>query len=138
MTPNNFTRLEDPEYGKHTLSSLKRIAAALDVALVVRFVPFSQYIDWISGTPHLDPGIRPEALAVPSFEDEEKKGGWYETGVNVTQYIPYLGYPSAGLVTPYIPLSGSIEMYSLYQSQTPSPIPVPVPLVLVSEVKVAA
>src|ERR1035441_6732309 len=57
MTPNNFTRLEDPEYGKQTLSSLKRIAAALDVALVVRFVPFSQYIDWISGTSYLDRGI---------------------------------------------------------------------------------
>ena len=84
MTPNNFSRLEDPEYGKHTLSSLKRIAAALDVALVVRFVPFSQFIDWISGTPYLDRGIRPEALAVPSFHDEEKSGQ-YETKVQNAQ-----------------------------------------------------
>jgi len=84
MTPNNFSRLEDPEYGKHTLSSLKRIAAALDVALVVRFVPFSQFIDWISGTPYLDRGIRPEALAVPSFHDEEKSGQ-YETKVQYAQ-----------------------------------------------------
>ena len=75
MTQNNLSRLESPDYGKQTIRSLKRIADALDVALVVRFVPFSQYIDWLSATPHLDEGIRPEALAVPSFEDEEKNGG---------------------------------------------------------------
>jgi len=58
MTPNNFSRLESPDYGKHTLSSLKRIADALDVALVVRFVPFSQYINWLSGTPQVDEGLK--------------------------------------------------------------------------------
>ena len=70
MTQNNFSRLESPDYGKQTLSSLKRIADALDVALVVRFVPFTQYIDWLSGTPFLDDGLRPGALAVPNFEEE--------------------------------------------------------------------
>jgi len=72
MTQNNLSRLESPDYGKQTISSLKRIAEALDVALVVRFVPFSQYIDWLSGTPRIDEGISPNALAVPSFEMEEK------------------------------------------------------------------
>lgn len=84
MTQNNISRLEDETYGKHTLSSLKRIAEALDVALVVRFVPFSQYIDWLSATPFLDEGIRPEALAVPSFEDEEE-ARQFETSV---KYFP--------------------------------------------------
>ena len=74
MTQNNLSRLESPDYGKQTISSLKRIAEALDVALVVRFIPFSQYINWLSGTPFLDEGLRPEALAVPSFEEEEKSG----------------------------------------------------------------
>jgi hypothetical protein len=74
MTPNNISRIESEDYGKQTVTSLKRVAEALDVALVVRFVPFSQYIDWLSGTPFLDEGIRPGALAVPSFEDEEARG----------------------------------------------------------------
>jgi hypothetical protein len=74
MGQNNLSRLENPDYGKHTVSSLKRIADALDVALVVRFVPFSQYVDWVSSTPHLDEGISPVAMAVPSFEDEEESG----------------------------------------------------------------
>jgi len=71
---NNLPRLEDPDYGKQTITTLKKLTSALDVALVVRFVPFSQYIDWLSGTPHLDEGISPESLAVPSFVDEEKSG----------------------------------------------------------------
>uniref|UniRef100_E6Q012 HTH cro/C1-type domain-containing protein n=1 Tax=mine drainage metagenome TaxID=410659 RepID=E6Q012_9ZZZZ len=71
MTQNNISRIEDEDYGRQTLSSLKRVAEALDVALVVRFVPFSQYIDWLSGTPFRDEGIRPAAMAVPSFEEEE-------------------------------------------------------------------
>jgi transcriptional regulator with XRE-family HTH domain len=74
MSQNNISRLENPDYGKHTLSSLKRVAEALDVALVVRFVPFGQYVNWLSGTPYLDEGLRPEALAVASFEQEEKLG----------------------------------------------------------------
>ena len=74
MTQNNISRLESPDYGKHTITSLKRIADALDVALVVRFVPFSQYISWLSGTAYRDEGLSAESLAVPSFEKEEKLG----------------------------------------------------------------
>lgn len=74
MTPNNLSRLESPDYGKQTISSLKRIADALDVALVVRFVPFSHYIDWLSGTPRLDDGLNANSLAVDCFEQEEQNG----------------------------------------------------------------
>ncbi len=74
MTQNNISRMESEEYGKHSITSLKRIAEAFDVALDVRFVPYSQYIDWLSGTPHLDKGISPEALAVPGFDDENRHG----------------------------------------------------------------
>src|SRR6266478_2400244 len=54
MNQNAISRLESEWYGKATISTLKRLAAALDVALVVRFVPFSQLIDWVSGTPFVD------------------------------------------------------------------------------------
>jgi transcriptional regulator with XRE-family HTH domain len=64
---NAIYRYELPDYGKHTLSTLKRIAAAFDVALVVRFVPFSELVDWVSGTPRLERGLRNSALKVPPF-----------------------------------------------------------------------
>ena len=50
------------------------MARAYDVALVVRFVPFSQFTDWVSGTPFLDRGISSNSLRVPSFEEEQETG----------------------------------------------------------------
>jgi transcriptional regulator with XRE-family HTH domain len=39
------SRLEDPEYGKLTLQSLFDVAAAFDVALLVRFATFSRFLE---------------------------------------------------------------------------------------------
>ncbi len=69
---NAISRLENPNYGKATITTLKRIASVFDVALVVRFVPFSQLVDWVSGTPFLDRGLSSESLTVPSFEKENR------------------------------------------------------------------
>lgn len=76
MTQNAISRLESPSYGKHTITTLKRMAEVFDVALVVRFVPFSQFIDWISGTPFLDSGLSTTALAVQSYSMEEVAGSY--------------------------------------------------------------
>jgi transcriptional regulator with XRE-family HTH domain len=71
---NVSARLENPNYGKHTLSTLKKIARACDVGLVVWFVPFSRLIDWGTGTPHVDAGLSPAFYDIPSFEEELKEG----------------------------------------------------------------
>lgn len=55
-----ISQVEDPDYGKLTLKTLKRLASALDVALIVRFVPFSQLVDYVAN-------LSPDDLAVPSF-----------------------------------------------------------------------
>lgn len=65
-----LSRLENPYYGKATLTTLKRIAAGCDVALLVEFVPFSQLINRISGTPYEELGFSPETMSVPSFDQE--------------------------------------------------------------------
>lgn len=74
MNQNAIYRLESPSYGRPTLTTLKRIASALDVALVVRLVPYSELVDWISGTPRLNRGLTTHSLAVPNFAAEEKLG----------------------------------------------------------------
>ncbi len=74
MNQNAISRLESSNYGKPTITTLKRMAAALDVGLIVRFVPFSEMIDWMSGTPHVSKGLSTEALAVPDFATEEARG----------------------------------------------------------------
>ena len=71
MNQNAISRLENPFYGKATLTTLKRIAAAFDVALIVRFVPFSQLANWVSGTPFIENGLSMESMEVPTFEEED-------------------------------------------------------------------
>src|SRR5207249_4351326 len=63
MAQERVSVLEDPDYGRMSLSTLKRIASALDVAVVVQLVPFSQLADWAAN-------ISPETLAVPDFEHD--------------------------------------------------------------------
>lgn len=63
MAQETVSLLENPNYGNYTLRTLKRLASAFDVALVVRFTPFSQLVDWMAD-------LSAEDLAVPSFEVE--------------------------------------------------------------------
>ena len=65
---NVSARLENPNYGNHSLRTLKKIAATCDVALVVWFVPFSRLLDWVTGTPHIDNGLSEAFYDIPSFD----------------------------------------------------------------------
>lgn len=56
---------ENPNYGNYTLNTLKNLAKAFDVGLLVRFVPFSTLIDWTVD-------LTSDAIAPPSFNEEEK------------------------------------------------------------------
>jgi len=62
--------LENPNYGKHSLSTLKKIAATCDVALVVWFIPFSRLLDWVTGSPYRDDGLSEGFYNIPTFGDE--------------------------------------------------------------------
>lgn len=62
MTQERISRLEEPNYGRYTISTLQRLAAAFDVALIVRFAPFSQLVDHIVD-------LSAEDIAVPGFEE---------------------------------------------------------------------
>lgn len=43
-----ISRLEDPDYGRQSLTTLKKIAAVFDVALEVRFIPFSELAESVN------------------------------------------------------------------------------------------
>jgi hypothetical protein len=82
MTQENVSRLEDPNYSKFTLTTLKRLASAFDVALMVRFVPFSELIEW-------ELNLSSESLKIPSFPEEsyfQDEDDMPET--NTEQYVP--------------------------------------------------
>lgn len=58
-----ISRLENPNYGSFTLKTLKGIASAFDVALIVRFIPFSDLVKW-------DLDLSSETLNVLSFNED--------------------------------------------------------------------
>jgi transcriptional regulator with XRE-family HTH domain len=60
-----ISRLEDPNYGKLTLKTLFEIASAFDMALLVKFVPFSRLINEYED-------VSSSALAVKPITDSEE------------------------------------------------------------------
>jgi transcriptional regulator with XRE-family HTH domain len=62
-TQTVISRLEDPDYGRLSISSLLKLASAFDVALLVKFVPFTRLFEEFEDT-------SPEALLAKSFTEE--------------------------------------------------------------------
>jgi transcriptional regulator with XRE-family HTH domain len=56
---------EDPDGEPFTLQEIKNLAKAFDVALIVRFAPFSELIDWLAD-------LTPDRLSPQSFDEEER------------------------------------------------------------------
>jgi transcriptional regulator with XRE-family HTH domain len=74
-----ITRIEDPNYGKLTLKTLFAIASAFNVALLVKFVPFSRLVQEYED-------VSSTALAAKSVTDQEevaKLQAW-ASGRNIT------------------------------------------------------
>ncbi|HEV2612511.1 MAG TPA: helix-turn-helix transcriptional regulator [Noviherbaspirillum sp.] len=66
-TQSGISRAEDPEYGKHSLETLVKMAHAFDCALSVRFIPYSKLAEESQD-------LSPAALYAPSFEEEFGQG----------------------------------------------------------------
>jgi transcriptional regulator with XRE-family HTH domain len=62
-TQTVISRLEDHDYGRLSISSLLKLASAFDVALLIKFVPFTRLFKEFEDT-------SPEALSAKSFLEE--------------------------------------------------------------------
>jgi len=65
MAQARISVLENPNYENFSIKTLKRLASAFDVGLMVRFVSFGELAEWVSN-------LSPEDLAVPDFEYESQ------------------------------------------------------------------
>ncbi len=92
MNQNAISRLENPYYGKATITTLKRIATAFDVGLIVQFVPFSELVNRASGTPYVEHGLRPEIMNVPSFDEEAQLGLFDEPRFSNVIFEPRMNF----------------------------------------------
>ena len=66
----NVSDWEDPSYGAYTLSTLRKLRKAFGVGLLVRFVPYSELVDWTVN-------LTPERLAPPSFDNDRGLASQY-------------------------------------------------------------
>jgi transcriptional regulator with XRE-family HTH domain len=62
MQQERISVLENPSRSP-TTATLKRLANAFDVGLIIRFVPFSELVDW-------EINLSPKSLEVLSFDEE--------------------------------------------------------------------
>lgn len=85
MKQERISVCENPNYGRFSLQTLKQIASAFDVALIVRFAPFSELVEWESN-------LSPESLEVQNFEKEEyfkeKDESEFTSSILQEQYCP--------------------------------------------------
>lgn len=106
-----ISRLEDPAYGKYTIQTLTKVADAFDVALMVRFVPFSKLIDDAED-------LSPRALNVTSFEEDmHAHEGATEIAASMTNdFFDRLTFPRIAEMEPeYIALD---DVSSSYQANS--------------------
>lgn len=78
MLQERISVAENPNYARFNLKTLKKIASAFDVALIVRFVPFSELVKW-------EINLSSEALEATSFSDDFKE---MPQQVCATAYLP--------------------------------------------------
>jgi transcriptional regulator with XRE-family HTH domain len=101
-----ISQWEDPNYGRYSLKTLKELAAAFDVALLVRFAAFSELADWTVDVP-------PSRLTPPSYEEERQSaltdmsirfgqvaGTTIDTAEFVASYEGKPGTATSGFVPP--------------------------------------
>ena len=63
MKQPRISAIENPGKVHFTLETLRRLAEAYDVALIVRFAPFSELARWSRD-------FNPDEFSVPSFDDD--------------------------------------------------------------------
>lgn len=90
-------RLEDPDYGKLSVQTLLNIASAFDVALLIKFVTFS---DFLLRTRDVSPG----ALVAESFDPKQLKPLAVVVGAD---------QEAAKITIPYSTISSEINISSL-------------------------
>lgn len=101
MTQNMISRLESPEYGRSSVTTLRRIAAAFDVALAVRFVAFSELAEWVAT-------LSPDRMDVRSFDKDNAHGRLTLTSRDTSAYY----YPTPATRNPFHELTVTAEKHS--------------------------
>lgn len=89
-TQATVSRLEDPSYGRYTMRTLLALCKVFDVALFVRFMPFSKYISATWDT-------RPENFQAATYEEEVSTVQFFPEGKSGTYISKLVSSPLVGI-----------------------------------------
>ena len=107
-----IARLEDPSYGKLTLSTLMDLARVFDAGLQVKFVSF---VDMLHETFHPNESTR----WVPSFEDEAPHIDFYDVRINEMQQLPVIPMPQLETVQFEAKAAMHFDVSSIFLTSAP-------------------
>lgn len=68
MKQSRISQIEDPSYEGLTLTTAKRVASALNVALLLRLVPYSKFVDFLTGSTSVS--MRDWTNPIPAFTND--------------------------------------------------------------------
>ncbi len=111
MLQPRISAMESPGGAKFTLETLRRIASAFDVALIVRFAPFSEILGWSER-------FQPDEFSVPSFE-EDFASGQLENDYVLTQSATHLTMGSNAFAFQH-PIISKVVTIGTYHSKLPA------------------
>ena len=77
MKQSRISDIEDPSYESLSLKTAERIASALDVALILRLVPYSKFTDFLVGSTTISMGDWTDPI--PAFDDDLGLQGGVDT-----------------------------------------------------------
>lgn len=83
-----ISRLEDPSYGKISITTLEKIAAAFDVALIVRFSSFGDFLEDIKKTICNNVYSYEQEISMHADSDYEAYIDSSKAEIVVSEYIP--------------------------------------------------
>jgi transcriptional regulator with XRE-family HTH domain len=90
-TQTVISRLEDPDYGNLSVNSLLKLASGFDVALLVKFVPYSRLLEEFKD-------VSPGAITAQSFNEEiEKLTEWTDEEIPSADLL-YMGIATQSTV----------------------------------------
>jgi transcriptional regulator with XRE-family HTH domain len=87
-----ISKLENPQYAKFTLRTLKTLAQAFDVALQVKFISYDSLIGWLNTRHHGD-------LRVPSYSEDAALTKRVSTAVSAKVECVRTAHVSGGVLS---------------------------------------
>jgi transcriptional regulator with XRE-family HTH domain len=94
MGQARISLLEDANYQRYNIKTLKRLAAFYDVALDVRFVPFKEFINRIINQ-------TPRDMAPPSFDEEMAAQPMAEDGMETPEWPAEAPAQRQAIINPF-------------------------------------